>query len=80
MPPESKPLELSSTEPRPSEQPGYGEEPDTAALPDSFEDDAINDENGGDDSFTPYGQDVDRPHSTASNAIKDEPLQMKEDG
>lgn len=59
------------------EEPGYGEEPDTAAPPDSFEDFSGHYDNGQDQSVTP-AHDIERPQSTA--AARDEPLQMKEDG
>lgn len=58
--------------------PGYGEEPDTAGPPDSFEE-AGNDDHQ-QDSVKAYGEDFDQPMSTTGGAYRNEPLQMKEDG
>ena len=63
------------------DEPGYGEEPDTAGPPQSFEEDV----NGGHDEMkeehsTYTGQDFDIPRSTMSASHRDEPLQMKDDG
>ncbi len=63
------------------EEPGYGEEPDTAAPPDSFDDYAGNNESIKEEDRTPMmGGYIDRPQSTTVTAARDEPLQMKEDG
>lgn len=64
----------------PKEEPGYGEEPDTAAPPASFEDDAGNhDGDYAEDTGTFEDVEGDKYQTTAP-AARDEPLQMKEDG
>ena len=60
------------------EEPGYGEEPDTAAITDSFDDYTTN-EPQNNHAFKEEAPDYERPQSTVS-AARDEPLQMKEDG
>ena len=63
------------------EEPGYGEEPDTAAPPDSFDDYAGNNEDIKEEAATPMnGGDFDRARNTFAAGARDEPLQMKEDG
>lgn len=61
------------------EEPGYGEEPDTAAPPDSFEDVAVRIEDSQAQDVGDEVADNDRTQH-ASAAARDEPLQMKEDG
>ncbi|KAK5327101.1 hypothetical protein LTR70_001843 [Exophiala xenobiotica] len=62
-------------------EPGYGEEPDTAAPPDSFDDFSGQNEDMKEETTTPMMVgDIDRPRSTNFVAARDEPLQMKEDG
>lgn len=75
----SEPSAPSKSAVNPREEPGYGEEPDTAAPPASFEDYPGNqDDDYKEDNGTYDGAD-DKYQSTAP-AARDEPLQMKEDG
>ena len=76
------PVENSEPMPAPTAikaEPGYGEEPDTAPPPESFEDFAPG-SNDVKEEYSQYNDDMDRSYSTAPAAVKDEPLQMKEDG
>lgn len=78
------PTESSAPVPTPADikvEPGYGEEPDTAAPPESFDDFSGQNEDIKEETATPMiTGDFDRPRSTVYAAVRDEPLQMKEDG
>ena len=62
------------------EEPGYGEEPDTAAPPDSFDDYAAGTEDSHAQNYDDEPQNMDRFQGNMGASARDEPLQMKEDG
>lgn len=62
------------------EEPGYGEEPDTAVPPASFEDDSGNHEVEYEEDNGKYDYTEGDKYQNNAPAARDEPLQMKEDG
>lgn len=62
------------------EQSGYGEEPETAMAPASFEDYNGNDYEENEEDPQQETSSHDQAHYNNNASARDEPLQMKEDG